>query len=126
MAGNDNIGRANARRGEVEAIIDGERRILCLTLGALAEIETALGVDNIGDLAARLSGGRIGAPDIIAILGAAFRGGGNLVADEDVAEMRVEGGIEGAVRLVARLLTTAFLPEREGAPANPPEPQPAD
>lgn len=25
-------GRANRRRGEIEAIIDGERRILCLTL----------------------------------------------------------------------------------------------
>jgi hypothetical protein len=126
MAGHDNIGRANGRRGEVEAVIDGERRILCLTLGALAEIETALGVDNIGDLAARLAGGRIAAPDIIAILGAAFRGGGNLVADEDVAEMRVDGGVEGAVRLVATLLTTAFLPEREGATANPLKPQPAD
>ena len=30
-------GRANRQRGEIEAVIDGERRILCMTLGALAE-----------------------------------------------------------------------------------------
>ena len=119
-------GRANARRGEIEAVIDGERRILCLTLGALAELETAFGVDNVADLAERFGGGRIGASGMIAILGAALRGGGNLVDDEDVRDMRVEGGVEGAIRLTARLLSAAFLPGQEAAAANPLKPQPAD
>jgi hypothetical protein len=42
--------RANRRRGEIEAVIDGERRILCLTLGALAELETALPRETSTDL----------------------------------------------------------------------------
>jgi hypothetical protein len=97
----------------------------------LAELETAFGVDNIADLAARFSGGKIGAAGMIAILGAALRGGGNLLEDEDVRDMSVEGGVEGAVRLTARLLSAAFLPhtggsEREASPPNPLKPQRAD
>lgn len=109
--------RANRRRGEIEAVIDGERRILCMTLGALAELETAFGVDNIADLAGRFSGGKVGARDVMAIIAAGLRGGGNVVADADLEDMRVEGGIAGAMRLAARLLDSAFAPE--DAPANP-------
>jgi hypothetical protein len=126
MADARNVGRANARRGEVEAMIDGERRILCLTLGALAELETAFGVDNIADLAARFAGGHIGAADMIAILGAALRGGGNRVEDEDVRDMRVDGGVEGAVKLTADLLSAAFLARPEQPRQNPFKPQQSD
>jgi hypothetical protein len=112
-------GRANRRRGEVEAVIDGERRILCLTLGAIAELETAFGVDNIADLAGRFSGGRLSARDIMAILAAGLRGGGNRLDDEDLAVVSVEGGVEGAVRLTAELLATAFLTEAAGEAARP-------
>jgi hypothetical protein len=118
-----NVSRANARRGEVEAVIDGRRRILCLTLGALAEIETAFGVDNIADLVGRISGEKLGSTEMIAILGAALRGGGNIVADEDVADMRVDGGVDAAIGLVARLLRSTFLPEREAPRPNPLKPQ---
>jgi hypothetical protein len=121
-----NVGRANARRGEVEAMVDGERRILCLTLGSLAELETAFGVDNIADLAAQFAGGRIGATDMIAILGAALRGGGNRVEDEDVRDMRIDGGVEGAIKLTAALLSAAFLSGPERTPKNPFKPQQAD
>jgi hypothetical protein len=104
-------GRANRVRGEVEAMINGERRILCMTLGALAELETAFGVDNIGDLAGRFSGGRISTRDVMAILAAGLRGGGNVIEDGDVDDMRVEGGLGGAVSLAAVLLASAFVPE---------------
>ncbi|MCB1447688.1 MAG: gene transfer agent family protein [Rhizobiaceae bacterium] len=110
-------GRANRQRGEIEAVIDGERRILCMTLGALAELETAFGVDNVADLAGRFSGGKIGARDVLAIVAAGLRGGGNVVADADLDDMRVEGGIAGAMRLAARLLESAFAPEEP--PENP-------
>ena len=89
-------------------MFDGERRILCLTLGALAELETGLGAESLTGLASRLSAGRMGARDLIAILSAGLRGGGNLLSDEDVALMRVDGGIEGAARLVGELLTVTF------------------
>ncbi len=42
---------ANGMRGEVIASLGGEPRRLCLTLGALAEIETALHLESVGDIA---------------------------------------------------------------------------
>jgi hypothetical protein len=110
-------GRANRQRGEIEADIDGERRILCMTLGALAELETAFGVDNIADLAGRFAGGKVGTKDVMAIIGAGLRGGGNVIDDGELEACRVEGGIGGAIALVARLLESAFSPEE--MPPNP-------
>jgi hypothetical protein len=104
-------GRANRRRGEIEAMIGGERRVLCLTLGGLAELETAFGTDSLNDLAARFSTGRLKAADMIRIIGAGLRGGGNLLSDEDVGEMEIEGGVAGAARIVAELLLSAFGPQ---------------
>ncbi|MDH6268370.1 hypothetical protein M2360_003775 [Rhizobium sp. SG_E_25_P2] len=115
-------GRANRRRGEVEAVIDGERRILCLTLGAIAELETAFGVDNIADLAGRFSGGRLSARDVMTILAAGLRGGGNRLDDEDLADLSIEGGLEGAVRLTAELLASAFLTEEANGATRPFQP----
>lgn len=89
-------------------MIDGERRILCLTLGSLAELETAFAADNLTDLAARFSAGRLKAQDMIRILAAGLRGGGNLASDEDVAVMSVEDGIAGLARLTGDLLTATF------------------
>ena len=116
-------GPANRRRGEVSAVIDGEARILCLTLGALAELEQAFAVDNLADLAARFSSGRLSAADMIRILGAGLRGGGNLFTDEDVAEATVEDGVAGMARVVADLLRVAFGEDAAPADANPPAPQ---
>lgn len=107
------VNRANRRRGEVEAVIDGERRILCLTLGALAELEAAFAADGLADLAARFSAGRLRAVDLIRILGAGLRGGGNRFSDEDVAEMAVDGGLEACAAIVRDLLTVTFA----GGPA---------
>ena len=42
---------ANRLRGEIEAELDGKRWTVCLTLGALAELETALGRGDLGTLA---------------------------------------------------------------------------
>lgn len=100
--------RANRHRGEVDAVIDGERRILCLTLGALAELESAFAADNLAGLAERFSAGRLRAVDMIRIIGAGLRGGGNVYSDEDVAGASVEGGITGYAALVRDLLTVTF------------------
>ncbi len=61
-------------------MIGGERRVLCLTLGGLAELETASVSDSLNDLAARFSTGRLKAADMIRIIGAGLRGGGNLLS----------------------------------------------
>ena len=104
------LGRANRRRGEVEAVIGAERRILCLTLGALAELETAFGAESLADLGERFAAGRLKAQDLMRILGAGLRGGGNRVSDEDMADMAVEGGIAGAAAIVRDLLVATFAP----------------
>ncbi|MDE1173864.1 MAG: gene transfer agent family protein [Parvibaculaceae bacterium] len=98
----------NRHRGEIAAVLDGETRILCLTLGALAELEAAYGGEDLLQLASRFESGRIAAGDAIRIIGAGLRGAGENVSDEAVARMSVEGGALGFVRIVARLLTATF------------------
>ncbi|MGV8936006.1 MAG: gene transfer agent family protein [Allorhizobium sp.] len=100
--------RANRRRGEIEAVLDGERRILCLTLGALAELETAFAADSLGELAARFSGGKLKSADMLRVIAAGLRGGGNRFGDEDVAAMSVDGGVAGYAKIVGDLLTATF------------------
>lgn len=118
MKGGPARGRANARRGEVEAVIGGRRRILCLTLGALAELETAFASETLSDLALRFSGGRLKTLDIVRIIGAGLRGGGNLLSDEDLLCLDIEGGVTAAADLVAALLAAAFgvPPPGDGTP----------
>ena len=99
---------ANAQRGEIAAIIDGEERVLCLTLGALAELEARLGGGDLMGLGERFASGRVSARDLIVILGAGLRGGGNAVTDDDLARMAVEGGLRGAAEAAARLLRATF------------------
>src|SRR5438105_15337699 len=87
----------NAQRGEIEADIGGARRRLVLTLGALAELEAAFGVDDLVALAERSGGGRLNARDRTRIIAAGLRGAGAAVAGEAVAGMTVAGGGRGAV-----------------------------
>jgi len=108
--------RANRRRGEVEAVIDGECRILCLTLGALAELEKAFAAGDLTDLAGRFGSGRLKAADMIRILGAGLRGGGNLLSDDEVAAACFDEGVAGCARIVGDLLSATFLPAGETAP----------
>ncbi len=65
---------ANGVRGEAVVRLAGAERRLCLTLGALAEMETVLGVSGIEALAERLRG--LSARDLMAVLAALLRGGG--------------------------------------------------
>jgi hypothetical protein len=128
----------NRRRGEIAAKFDGETRLLCLTLGALAELESAFGVDDLVELAQRFEAGKLSAGDIIRIVGAGLRGAGNRLTDEDVAEMSTEGGAAGFARIATELLWLSFggaeaernsqsTSNREGRapdrPENPPGPQ---
>lgn len=74
---------SNGARGEAVATLAGAQRTLCLTLGALAEIETALGLESVGALAERLRA--LSGRDLLAVLAALLRGGGerDLAADLD-------------------------------------------
>lgn len=99
---------ANRHRGELAATIDRREWTLCLTLGALAELEAEFGAADLTDLFERLGSARLGARQLSAILAAGLRGGGHDVTDAEVAEMRFEGGIAGMARLVGDLLGAAF------------------
>jgi len=98
----------NRHRGEIEACLDGKAHTLCLTLGALAELECAFGADDMVALAERFSAGRITSRDAIRVIGAGLRGAGHDLDDTAVAQMQVEGGAAGFVTIVAQLLAVTF------------------
>ncbi len=99
---------ANRRRGEISAELDGGLYKLCLTLGALAELEASYAADDLSALVERFSAGRLSATDMIRIVGAGLRGGGHQVSDLEVGAMRTEGGAAGFAKIVAELLTVTF------------------
>ncbi|MFG1394566.1 gene transfer agent family protein [Xanthobacter agilis] len=115
---------ANARRGEIEAVIDGRTHVLVLTLGALAELEAAFGAADLMALAERFERGRLSARDAARILCAGLSGAGEEVSLDAVERMRVEDGAAGFVRIVAALLTATFG-GGEAPPASPRPPQDA-
>ena len=99
---------ANRRRGEVSAELDGKQWTLCLTLGALAELETSFDVSNLSELADKFSSGTLSASDLIKILGAGLRGAGHILSDEDIRNMQVENGALGYAKVATELLSATF------------------
>ena len=99
---------ANRHRGEIDAEIGGAKRTLVLTLGALAELESAFGADDLAALTERFSRGRMSARDLVRIIAAGLRGAGEAVTDEEVAAMSVPGGAAGFVRIAAELVEATF------------------
>ncbi|MFV0298261.1 MAG: gene transfer agent family protein [Hyphomicrobiaceae bacterium] len=99
---------ANRRRGEIAAELGGRQVKLCLTLGALAELEDAFAADDLAALVARFSTGKLSATDMIRVIGAGLRGAGEEISNNEVGELDVEGGAAGYARIVADLLTTTF------------------
>ena len=120
----------NNYRGEITARLDGRDWQLCLTLGALAELEAMFEEEDIGALAKRFSTGRLSALDMQAIIAAGLRGGGHDVSDEEVSEMRTQNGVTGYAEIVAQLLSATFCDpqqvELEAHSPNPPLPQKAN
>lgn len=101
---------ANRQRGEIEATFDGRTYTLCLTLGALAELESSLAAGDLMGLARRFEEGKLAAADAVKVIGAGLRGGGNDIDDATVARMRIDGGAAGYVTVVAELLAATFGP----------------
>src|SRR4051812_8650445 len=114
---------ANRHRGEIAAVLDGRERTLCLTLGALAELEASFAAEDLVALAGRFESGRLSARDIAQIIGCGLRGAGDDVRDDEVMRMQAEGGAAGFARIAAELIRVTFGgdggEEREGE--NPPQ-----
>lgn len=108
----------NRRRGEVALELGAMRYTLCLTLGALAELEDAFGVQDLMALAERFGAGRLSSRDLLTLLAVALRGGGHALTDQEVASLPLSGGIEPVAAAIADLLAATF-----GAAPNPPRPQ---
>lgn len=99
---------ANRHRGEITAELNDRPYTLCLTLGALAELEDHFGVSDLPQLVERLSGGNLSARDILAIMAAGLKGGGHDLQADDISEMRNSRGAVGFARIVADLLSASF------------------
>ncbi|HAH08687.1 MAG TPA: gene transfer agent family protein [Alphaproteobacteria bacterium] len=74
----------NAARGEVPLTIGGRTYRLCLTLGALAQLEEAFGAPDLDALGARLNAPSM--RDLLLVLRALLAGGGEAVSDEELAQ----------------------------------------
>ena len=103
----------NAVRGEIAAELDGKTWTLCLTLGALANLESALEVDDLSMLTNKFSSGKLSSTDLLKIIHAGLNGGGHTISETEVANMKVESGISGYVSIAARLLEATFTPLSE-------------
>lgn len=99
---------ANKHRGEIEAELGGRKRVLVLTLGALAELEAAFGAEDMVALAERFGAGRMKACDLARIIAAGLRGAGESVTDDEVAAMTTPDGAQGYVRIAAELIAATF------------------
>lgn len=99
---------ANPWAGEVALVLDGERQVLRLTLGALAELEDQTGASGLVELIGRFESGTFRAGDVIALLIAGLRGGGWRGSVDSLAKAEIEGGAIEATRVAAALLGRAF------------------
>lgn len=98
----------NPWAGEVALVIDGQRRVARLTLGALAEMEAALGAGSLIDLVERFEAGRFTSRDILAVVVAGLRGGGWTGEAADLMTAEIAGGPVAAAQAAAELLARAF------------------
>lgn len=99
---------ANPWTGEVALVIDGERRVMKLTLGALAELEDGMGADTLVALVERFETGGFSSRDVLALIVAGLRGGGWQGSAGDLVAAEIEGGPLAAARAAGRLLARAF------------------
>lgn len=87
---------ANAVRGEVALVRGGRRLTLCLTMGALAEIESIVRGRTVDALTVE---------DMTAILRALLKGGGEIEAAMNVEKLDLNPAV--AMRAVAAALLLA-------------------
>jgi len=94
----------NRARGEVLLTIGGRERKLCVTLGALAELEAAFDVASFAELGERLA--QMTAADLLTVLSALIAGGGEVMSPGELAASRIEP--RAAAEAVAEAFKQAF------------------
>lgn len=106
---------SNFHRGEISVELAGERFVLRLTLGALAEIEAAFGAPDLAALGERLGAGRLRAADLVTLLAACLRGGGATLSDQAVAQRINAADLPKLIGALDRVFTLSFAAPGEGA-----------
>lgn len=91
---------ANPQRGEVVLEAGGERYVLCLTLGALAEIEALTGAADLSEIGPKLAS--LNANGMLDLLSILLRAGGNPIDARTLAITPAE-----AARAIARTFEAA-------------------
>ena len=99
---------ANPFAGEVALVIDGQRLVCKLTLGALAELEASLGTGTLVEVVERFEGAQFSSRDVLALIVAGLRGGGWRGTVDDLLSAEIAGGPVGAAKVAAELLARAF------------------
>ncbi|MDQ2067696.1 gene transfer agent family protein [Xinfangfangia sp. CPCC 101601] len=99
---------ANPFAGEVALVLDGQRHLAKLTLGALAEMEAGLPEGGLLQLVERFETGRFSSRDVLALIVAGLRGGGWQGQASDLLQVEIGGGLVEAARVAATLLARAF------------------
>lgn len=99
---------SNPHRGEVDVEIGTRRYVLRLSLQALAEIESAFAVEGLGALGDRLGGGNLGAGDLVRLLGALIRGGGERIADDELARTIEARDLPAIVAAIGNVFASSF------------------
>lgn len=98
----------NPWAGEVAIWLNDERHVCKLTLGALAELETALETGTLIELVERFEAGRFSTRDVLALIVAGLRGGGWQGLAADLRTVEIGGGPVEAARAAAEMLARAF------------------
>ena len=94
----------NSARGEVLLAINGAERRLCVTLGALAELEAAFDVVSLAELGERLA--RLTASDLLTVLSALCAGGGEAMSPSELSAAQIDA--KAAAVAVAAAFQSAF------------------
>ena len=104
----------NRHAGGIDAEFGGTRYTLCLTLGALSELEAAFSASDLVGLARRFEEGLVSARDVVKLIGCGLRGGGHALSDAEVAALSISGGLAGYIDVATRLIAATFGPFSEG------------
>lgn len=94
----------NKARGECAIIINNKQSKLCLTLGALAELETAFAANDLGELEVKLR--KLSAKDFVIVLAILLKAGGNSMEIGDIKSAQID--TKEAAKAIAQTFALAF------------------
>jgi len=106
----------NPFRGEIETQLGASKFTLCLTLRALAELESRLGVTSIAELLARFQGSAIRASDLLMLLVCALKGHNPQLSDDDAHEHLRQATPAILIKLAGDILQASFGEEDGSGP----------